>query len=479
MKKIVLFSTLSLAIFSFNRCAKNPVTGKSQVVLMSESQELAMGQEADPQVIAQYGLYPDSAIQRYMRQQGQRMAAISHRPNISYGFRVINSDVLNAFAIPGFVYFTRGIMAYFNNEAQFNGVLGHEIGHIAARHTVSQQRNSMLGQLGIIAGIIINPNLAQFADVASQGVGLMLLKNSRDAEREADKLGVEYSSKIGYDAQQMANFFKTLEREQQESGNQALPTFLSTHPDPGARFETVSQLANEWKQNLHLTNPQVNRNTYLQLIEGLIFGQDPREGYVEAGVFYHPELRFQFPVPADWSFQNTPQQVQMASKDGKAMMLLMLAQGSDLQGAASAAMQQYKLQVVESRRVTVNGLPAMAVVADQQQQNGGVLRTLSYFIQYGQSIYHMIGVAAAADFTAYVNLFTNTMQSFRQLTDQAKINKKPERIHIRTVGQTGTLDQALRALGMSSTRFQQLALLNGMQLTDTVQQGTLIKVIGE
>src|SRR5688572_14557846 len=129
--------------------------------------------------------------------KGQEMANISHRPNLKWTFRIMDSPEVNAFAVPGgYVYFTRGIMAHFNNEAEFAGVLGHEIGHVAARHSVEQQRNQILGQFGIIAGVIINPNLARFAEVASQGLGLLFLKFGRDAERESDRLGVEYSTKI-------------------------------------------------------------------------------------------------------------------------------------------------------------------------------------------------------------------------------------------------------------------------------------------
>jgi len=187
---------------------------------MSEAQEIAMGKEADPQIVAQYGLYEDSVLQRFIRAKGQAMAVISHRPNINYEFKILDSEVLNAFATPGgYVYFTRGIMAYMNNEAEFAGVLGHELGHIAARHGVEQQRNAMLGQIGLIAGIIVAPNLARFAESASQGLGLLLLKFGRDAEREADKLGVEYSSKIGYDATKMAEFFHTLERQGEQTGH--------------------------------------------------------------------------------------------------------------------------------------------------------------------------------------------------------------------------------------------------------------------
>jgi predicted Zn-dependent protease len=242
MKKYILISCFS-SLFLFNNCARNPVTGKRQVVLMSEEQEIAMGKEADPQIVAQYGLYKDDALQTFITQKGKEMAAISHRPNLNYEFKIVDSDVLNAFAVPGgYVYFTRGIMAHFNNEAEFAGVLGHEIGHVAARHSVEQQRNAILGQVGLIAGMIISPQLAQFGEAASQGLGLLFLKFGRDAERESDKLGVEYSSKIGYDAQYMAGFFKTLERKTAEAGSAELPDFLSTHPNPAVQRLTVTNI---------------------------------------------------------------------------------------------------------------------------------------------------------------------------------------------------------------------------------------------
>jgi predicted Zn-dependent protease len=412
------------------------------------------------------------------------MAAISHRPNINYEFKIVDSEVLNAFAVPGgYVYFTRGIMAHFNNEAEFAGVLGHEIGHIAARHSVEQQRNAILGQVGLIAGMIISPQLAQFGEAASQGLGLLFLKFGRDAERESDKLGVEYSSKIGYDAQYMAGFFNTLKRKGEESGTTELPDFLSTHPDPGERNIAVSKLATEWKQKLNLTNPQVNSNSYLRRIEGLIYGEDPKQGFLENNVFYHPDLRLQFSIPPNWAYQNTPQSVQVASKDGKAMMMLTLAPGASLREGATAALQQYKLQAIDSREITVNGLPALYVIADQQaqqqqqQQAAASVRTMSYFIQYGGNIYHLIGASAISDFNAYAPYFENSMQSFRQLTDASKINKQPERVRIKNVRQDGTLEQALRNYNVQEKRLQEFAILNGKLLTDRVTAGTLIKVI--
>ena len=482
MKRYILFSYLSAALFFVNACAVNPVTGKKQVVLISEAQEIAMGKEADPHIIAQYGLYEDKGLQDFITQKGKAMAAISHRPNLEYEFKIVDSDVLNAFAVPGgYVYFTRGIMAHFNNEAEFAGVLGHEIGHITARHTVSQQTKAILGQVGLIGSMILVPKLGEFAEPLSQGLGILFLKFGRDAERQSDELGVEYSSKIGYDAKKMADFFNTLDRKSSGSESAELPDFLSTHPDPGERNIAVNQLSVEWKKKLNLSNPQVNRDLYLRKIEGLIYGEDPKQGFLEDNIFYHPELKFQFPVPQNWNYQNTPQRVQMAPKDGKALMMMTLAPGKSLQEAANAVVQQNNLKVLESKQINVNGLNAIAMIADvqqeQQQQQQASVRTLSYLIQYNNNIYLMLGASSTGDFNNYSQFFTHSMQNFRELKDASKLNKLPERVRIKTVRQTGTLQQALLNYKVQNKRMEEIAILNGMNLTDRITQGSLIKVI--
>lgn len=477
MKKYTSIGLLTITILFLTACATNPVTGKKQVVLMSEENEIQMGKEADPQIIAQFGLYPDSVLQNFITEKGKKMGTVSHRPNLGYTFRVLDSDVLNAFAVPGgYVYFTRGIMAYFNNEAEFAGVLGHEIGHITARHSVVQQRNAILGQLGIIAGMVISSEFAQFGEAASQGLGLLFLKFGRDAEKQSDKLGVEYSSKIGYDAQQMADFFNTLERKQVQSNDARLPDFLSTHPNPGDRYIDVSNLAKEWKEKLKLTSPVINRNAYLKKIDGIIYGEDPKQGFVENNVFYHPVLKFQFPIPKDWVYQNSPDKFQMAPKDGKALMMLTLATGKTLQEAANLVLQQYKLTLVETRETTVNGLKAIAMIAEQKTEQQ-IIRTLSYIIQYGELFYHMIGVSDINSFNTNSTIFTGSMQSFKTLTNPEKLNRKPQRVHIKTVAQNSTLDQSLRSFNVLQTKLEEHAILNGMKLTDQLTKGTMIKII--
>ena len=474
------------AVFICNSCATNPVTGKRDISLVSKQQEIAMGQQADPEVINQFGLYPNEALQRFINQKGQQMVAVSHRQDLKYEFKIVDSPVINAFAVPGgYVYFTRGIMAHFNNEAQFAGVLGHEIGHIAARHSAQQQSKTMLAQIGLVVGMVVSPELAQFGDAAQQSLALLFLKFGRDDERESDQLGVEYSTKIGYDANYMADFFRTLQRQQEQSEAEPIPDFLSTHPNPADRYETVRELAADWQQKTKTTNLQVNRNSYLKLIDGLVYGEDPRQGFVEANVFYHPELKFQFPVPTGWAHQNSPQQFQMAEKEGKAMMSLTLAPGKTLEEAAQQMLQKYQLQVVENQKVTVNGLPALAIVADQvpaqnqqqQQQQTPAVRTLTYIIQYNKTLYSLMGISLEANFNTYFPVFQNTMQRFRPLTDQVLLNRQAERVRIKTVAKTTTLAQALRQYSITDKRLNEMAILNGMELNDQVTAGTMIKVV--
>jgi predicted Zn-dependent protease len=486
MKKQLILIWLSASLLISNSCAVNPVTGKKQIVLMSESQEIAMGAAADPEIVAQYGRYEDKILQDFITQKGNEMAAISHRPDLKYEFKIVDSEVLNAFAVPGgYVYFTRGIMAHFNNEAEFAGVLGHEIGHITARHSVSQQSKAILGQVGLIGSMILVPQVAEFAEPLSEGLGLLFLKFGRDAERQSDELGVEYSSKIGYDAKEMAGFFNTLERQSSGSESAELPDFLSTHPNPGDRNIAVRKLSDEWKKKLNLLDPKVSRESYLKKIEGLVYGEDPKQGFLENDVFYHPVLKFQLNTPKGWNYQNKPQELEFAPKDGKAILIMTLIPGKSLEEAASNVVEKNNLQVLESNQITVNGLNALSILADvkveqkKQQQQAPTVRTLSYLIQYNDNIYHILGASSLTDFNSYSENFLQTMKNFKELKDASKLNKQPERIRIKPVKQSGTLKQALNSYNMPEKKQEEISLLNGMLLTDKVLAGSLIKILGK
>src|SRR5205823_13800609 len=180
-------------------CAANPATGARQIMLVSESQEIAMGRDYDRQIVASIGLYPDSALQRYIQQFGMRLAATSERPNLPWTFRVVDDPVVNAFALPGgFIYVTRGILAHLNSEAELAGVVGHGIGHGTARHSASQMSKQQLAQIGLAVGSIASPEFGRYAGVASAGLGVLFLKFSRDDESQADHLGLRYMRRAAY-----------------------------------------------------------------------------------------------------------------------------------------------------------------------------------------------------------------------------------------------------------------------------------------
>ena len=452
---------------------------------MSKQQEIALGKENDPKIVAQFGLYEDEQLQRFIEKEGKAMAAISHRPDLPYEFKILDSPVVNAFAVPGgFVYFTRGIMVHFNNSAEFAGVLGHEIGHITAKHSVNQYSKSVFAQLGLIAGIIIKPELAQYMDIASTGLQLLFLKFGRDDESQSDELGVEYSTKVGYQAHEMADFFKTLDRL--SGGPEGrIPTFLSTHPNPLNRYERVHELADKYQSKLNKSDAEltVERNGYLEMIDGMIYGEDPRQGYVEGNYFYHPELTFLYPIPNGWRTINTPEMVQMAPEDGKAILVLRLSAEESLQAASNAASEELQFTVVQSDQRKINGMNALVTVADQNQdpntppEQQTPVKIRSGYINYGGYIYEFHGLSEASSFAIYQPTFDGTIFGFNRLTDPSKINVRPNRLDIRTVSSNTSLRQYLIAQGVSEDRLEEHAVVNGMYLEDDLQKGTLVKVI--
>jgi len=479
---ILLFLATVLLVIS---CAVNPVTGKRQIMLMSEAQEIALGLSYDPQVIATFGAYPDNNLQNFIQTKVTEIGKISHRPNLEYHARVVDSPVVNAFAVPGgYIYLTRGILAQLNNEAELEGVMAHELGHIAARHTVSQQSKQQIGQLLLIGGMIASEKFAQYAQYALQGMQLLFLKFSRDDERQADALGVEYSSKLGYDAHKMADFFKVLQKMSLSESEGGIPTFLSTHPDPGDRYNDVNKSATEWQTQLNLGSYKVNQDSYLQMINGIIYGEDPKQGYVEGNTFYHPELKFKFSFPTGWKLENSPLQVSITPSDQKALMLFTMSNQKTLESAVDTTITQYKLTLQGSKKTIVNGLQAIVTQCKQvsQDQSTGATQTnmvLSYFISHGGLIYVFHGVSAEADFITYSSIMNSSMTTFSDLTDASKINVKPKKVEIVKVQRAGTLSDAFVYYRVPQKQYNELALLNDIELTDQVQVGKLIKIIGE
>jgi predicted Zn-dependent protease len=279
----------------------------------------------------------------------------------------------------------------------------------------------------------------------------------------------------------MANFFQTIGRISEGAG-QSLPTFLSTHPDPYDRFNRVHELATKAQSGVsNKSSLKIVRDDYLRRIEGLIYGDDPRQGYTEGSNFYHPELKFQFSFPSGWKLSNSPQQVQIFPSSGEAAIIMMLAPGSTLEESATQIVEQYKLTLLSKKETQINGFPALVMESTQinEQTKAVAVQLVSYLIRDGDLIYVFHGMSLPAKFEFYRSEFDNTMRSFSRLTERSKIEVVPDRIRIKTVTQDGTLSSALLRFGMSDSKMEELSILNGMKSTDPVQKGMLIKTIGK
>src|SRR3954471_13601976 len=274
-RRSLLFSAgLAAGLLS---CARNPVTGKSELALVSESQEIQMGQDASKDVAQTIGLYKDPKAEAYVAEVGKRMAAASERPNLPWEFHIVEDASVNAFALPGgFIYVTRGLMTSINDEAELATVVGHEIGHVTNRHSVQQISKQELAQIGLGVGSILSSDVAKFGQLASAGLSVLFLKYSRDAENQADQAGFRYALHQGHDVREMSKVFATLDRLSQTAGGGKLPEWLATHPNPGNRIAHIEKMLDTLHRDP--SKGMVNRDQYLQHVQGMVYGEDPRQG---------------------------------------------------------------------------------------------------------------------------------------------------------------------------------------------------------
>ncbi len=455
-------------------CATNPATGKNEISLVSESQEVAMGNETAASTRASIGLYPDSGLQRYVRGIGLRIAAVTERPALPWSFEVIDDPEVNAFAAPGGkIFVTRGILAYLGSEAELSGVLGHESGHVAARHSARQITRAQLATLGLVAGSLLSSQVASAAGGIQQGLAVLFLSYSRSDEAQADDLGFRYLRRANYDPREMTNTYATLGRVQALSGGGKVPTWASTHPDPGDRLAKAQQRAASVPSD-SLKRATVNRDTYLRAIDGIVFGVNPRQGFFEGARFNHPDLRFRIDFPAGWQTQNLAEAVLAGSPANDAMIQLSLG-GQDTPDALLQKFgQQQGVQMTAGQRTTVNGLPAATAEFQAQDQQSGMLAGRVMFLSYGGTTYQLLGYSTAQKYGSYASTISQSMQSFAQLTDQAALSKQPVHLALVRLPRAMTVTEFYRQYP-SVVKVELIAAINGLDPNGTLPTGTWAK----
>ncbi|HEX2078405.1 MAG TPA: M48 family metalloprotease [Longimicrobium sp.] len=466
----------------------NPVSGKRRAYGYTWEQEVRLGRQADQEIVEQFGVYDDPELEDYVRRVGEQVLAQSHLRRetalpeyrtTKFTFRILDTEVVNAFALPGgFVYVTRGLLAHLENEAQLAVVLGHEVGHVAARHTAQNALESGLVMIGLLGAGLLGEELAgigdEVMDYGGMGLNLLLLRYSRDDGRESDRLGVEYAAMAGYAAAEGADFFTALERMQQKQG--WFPAFLSTHPDPGGRETTVRQLATQWAAQGY-PGARVEADSYLARLDGLVMGEDPRQGFEENGVFYHPAGAFRFPVPRGWKVTHEGREVQFATdRSGLAVRFKATSRAPTPYAAADDFIRQNELYGAQSTRTEMNGFAGARVDATTGR-NDRSFQVVGYWLEQDGVVRRFVGVAESSRGDEMAHALSGMIRGFRRLTDQRILSMQPARLAVTPVRQDAPFRTLVDARRLPrGVTLDDLAILNGVQADAVVPAGTRLKL---
>jgi predicted Zn-dependent protease len=455
-------------------CATNPATGQEQLNFYSKSQEIELGRQSAGQVEQQIGLVDDRALQEWVGGIGKSLAAASERPDLPWTFNVVDDPTVNAFALPGgFVYVTRGLLGHMSNDAELAGVMGHEIGHVTAQHSVNQLSKQQLATGGLLLGAVLSPEVARFGNLAQTGLSVLFLKFSRDDESQADRLGLRYMTRAGYDPHEMPKVFDELRRVSASSGDGKIPSWLSTHPDPGNRREQIDQLiaANSYRPG------KVEPDDYFRHIDGLTFGADPRQGYFEGDRYYHPALRFQVAVPPGWAALNEASDVVAIHPQKVAQVQVQIAPGTSADQSAQQFLAQQGLEVGSEQRRRVNGLYVEQASFRATPQGGQPLDGRVAFVEYGGRVFELLGVSLEQSSEQVDGDLQAFLSSFAPLEDPAHLSVEPQRIESVRLTRTMTFQDFLRAYP-SGAESDVVALANGIEdQTALIPAGTWLKRI--
>ncbi|MCC6349864.1 MAG: M48 family metalloprotease [Candidatus Eisenbacteria bacterium] len=459
-------------------CAINPATGRREFSLVSAEQEKQIGREGFPATIAEYGQYDDARLSAYVDSIGQRLAKVSELPDLDWHFTVLDDPVVNAFAMPGgYIYVTRGILAYLNSEAQLAGVLGHEIGHVTARHSARQITQQQLAGLGLGLASVFSSSFRRYSGAAEQALGLLMLKYGRDDETQADALGIRYATAAGWDPRQIPGTYETLGRLADKGGGR-LPFYLSTHPDPGDRQQRTAQLAAEavaGRKDL-----RVRAHEYLGHVRGVVFGGDPRAGYFEGARFYHPQMGFELTFPSGWTTANSHSAVAAQQPQQRAALQLTLAPNAGALSPAdyvSGLARDGRVASATGARESIGGWPAWVGRVALPAQDGAtpVVLDAAWVRQAPDRLFQFLGrssVVGDADEAAILA----AVRSLRPL-DAGRASAVPDRVRVLSAPAAGTLRSLLPRLQPNALDVLDLAILNGVDSTTAIASGEWLKLV--
>ncbi|MGQ0642774.1 MAG: M48 family metalloprotease, partial [Gemmatimonadaceae bacterium] len=458
--------------------ATNPVTGRRELSLISESQEIEMGRQASRQTLQSMPEIPEAAMKSLVSQMGLRIARASERPNLPWEFHTLDDPAVNAFALPGgFIFVSRGLLTHLNSEAELAQVVGHEIGHVTAKHSVSQLSKAQLATLGLGVGSIFSGTVRAVGSVLETGLTLAFLKFGRDDEIQADDLGFKYSLNQRYDVREAIDVYEMLQAigSRSRAGGK-LPEWQSTHPDPGNRLAQTRQRIAALPA-ASLTGLVVNEESYLRLLNGIVYGENPRLGFFRGTRFLHPDLRFEWQLPNGWQTANLPDAVVGQSPQKDAVIQLQVSQTASVADALRGFLAQQGIQQLSAGTTTINGNQAALGEFDAQTQSG-VVRGMMAFIRYGNTTYGILGYSSQQRYASYQNVFRASIGSFSQLTDPAALNAQPARIELVTLPRDMTIDTFIQTYP-SSISPQDVMLLNDAPTGTTLRAGKLVKrVVG-
>jgi predicted Zn-dependent protease len=462
-------------------CALNPATGQREFSLMSESQEIAIGQEMDAQIQREMGIYDDKALQEYVAGIGRRLAQNSERPNLPWHFSIVDSPAINAFALPGgYIYLTRGIMPFLTDEAELAGVLGHEIGHVTARHAAQQYSRATGTQLGLIVGSIFVPGVREVGGLAQTGLGLLFLKYGRDDELQADALGVRYASRSGWSPSGVAGMLSTLDRINVASEDrQGVPNWLATHPAPADRVERVQAAIKEAEAGSSAIRP-VDRADYMTRVDGLVYGDNPDQGVTRGSEFLHRALRFAIEFPRGWEINNSATQVVGKRPSANVFLLLQLVQNPRGRGAEDIArsdMGSAGFRLVQGGRTTINGLEAFVGTYEGSIADLGRVGVRAAHIVHGGNVFLFAGIAPVDGYPRVEGELNEGLRSFRPLSAAEAERIQPNRVDLYTARSGDTWQAIAERQGKGVIKPETLAIMNGRTPAEPPRPGERLKIV--